>query len=124
MALSDPDFLAMITSSTFFRPAGAAYSDRPGVQVSCDRCRTQFLPACFHVGTLDLCLACAHTLLRTYERPSWDSGERVASACTAQYTLGALQYHAHTYGAPSTMSCNSVDSDTDSGSGSDRLVAR
>ena len=49
----------------FFRPATDAYESARGLYVDCDRCKTTHLPACLHLGTTDLCLPCAHTLLIT-----------------------------------------------------------
>lgn len=46
-----------------WRPATAAYGSPPGLYVNCDHCKATRLPACFHDGTLDLCLVCAHHLL-------------------------------------------------------------
>jgi hypothetical protein len=48
---------------TLWRPATAAYGSPPGLYVNCDHCKATRLPACFHDGTLDLCLPCAHHLL-------------------------------------------------------------
>jgi hypothetical protein len=48
---------------TLWRPATAAYGSPPGLYVNCDHCKATRLPACFHDGTLDLCLVCAHHLL-------------------------------------------------------------
>jgi hypothetical protein len=55
---------------TLWRPATAAYGSPPGLYVNCDRCKTTHLPACVHLGTTDLCLPCAHTLLVDCKEPA------------------------------------------------------
>lgn len=69
-AMSSAEFGRVAKKGEFFRPATAAYDSARDLYVDCDRCKTTHLPACVHLGTTDLCLPCAHTLLVDWKEPA------------------------------------------------------
>jgi hypothetical protein len=72
--MSSTEFGRVAKKGEFFRPATAAYGSVSGLYVDCDRCKTTHLPACVHLGTTDLCLPCAHTLLVTGKATTCSEG--------------------------------------------------
>ncbi len=64
-------FVQVVVEAPLYIPAGGAYltsgqSAEDLALVSCDRCRTDNIPAAFHANSIDICLICAHTLLDEY----------------------------------------------------------
>lgn len=68
--MTTAQFTRLAQFGTLWRPATAAYGSPPGLYVNCDRCRATHLPACFHDGSLDLCVQCAHQLLVAAAAPA------------------------------------------------------
>jgi hypothetical protein len=56
------EFQQILDYGTFYFPSWKHYNRQ--LNVVCDRCRTQNLPACIGHGQQDLCLVCANELTR------------------------------------------------------------
>jgi hypothetical protein len=70
-SIQDEDpFWEILTNGTYYPEASHHYPDHgPSVSVICDKCRRPNLKRCIGFKELDLCLACASVVGRSFDLP-------------------------------------------------------